>query len=119
MSINVRKLNLALAAQKLGALRTKLEQRAESPDVGTAELHQIALQLPLIAEQRRELQRMIVNMDPTHLPAPNEADIKALSVATETLSNGIATNCATTSLLGFATDMFGKASTLYKHTEAH
>lgn len=106
-------MKLALASQQLGLLRLKMEARAADPETPQGELDQIALELPLTAQARRDLDREYnaLSADNT-LPMPDAALVAELDEATQDLSSAIAADETTDALIGLGQKVIAVAQQL-------
>lgn len=101
--MNATLLQLAETSLQLGLLRSKLETRAASSQIPQAERTRIALGLPLLAEERRDIDREINELagqeDGGTLSPISQAVLDELRAATEELARAIVRDNRTDNLL--------------------
>jgi hypothetical protein len=101
---------LAISSQQLGLLRIKRETRTAAPTCPTPEHDSIALELPLVAQARRDLDREFsARAADNSMTMPDKTLLDELKEATQDLSNAIAGDQTMDALIGLGQKVLAMA----------
>ncbi len=97
-------LALSRASLELTLVQSRLLARADAPATSKAERDEIALDLPVIAQRKRDTDRLInaLRADEGAFPLPDEATLTSLRRATKDLADAIATDHQTSAMIDLA-----------------
>jgi hypothetical protein len=100
---------LSQASLELSLLHLELLERVNDPNVPKPERDTIAFQLPIVAQKKRDLDRLFsaIHAQDGTVPLPSNATIASLTAATRTLADAVAADRETAALINLAVGLGG------------
>jgi hypothetical protein len=100
---------LSQASLELSLLHLELLERVNDPNVPKPERDTIAFQLPLVAQKKRDLDRLFfaVHAQTNSFALPSNATIASLAAATKALADAVAADKETGALINLAIGLGG------------